>query len=176
MDDDVAFKDNQSDFGESELSETSRFSFDRKDVDIKDDVVIPIARPKRGSLSSISLPVEDFTKQRPGWPLLQASSSVTQQALEARNMSVVQWVMTLPHRSTFDVSTSNSPLSYETDNSAETENGKEAEANTIDKLTYMQELPEDLEVILAKNAAGCRVFSHNVLKMATSNFSTGYYH
>ncbi|XP_073125425.1 protein kinase STUNTED-like [Henckelia pumila] len=89
------FQDYLSEFGESEMSETSRLSFDGRE----DDVVSSVSKLSRSSLSLISLPVEDFTKQRPGWPLLQTASSVTQPALEAREMSVVQWVMNLPHRS-----------------------------------------------------------------------------
>ncbi|GFP89051.1 hypothetical protein PHJA_001048800 [Phtheirospermum japonicum] len=85
--------DNRSDFGESEISEASRFSFDGIESNITDDVKIsPARRNKKGSLSSISLPAEDFTKQRPGWPLLQTASALTQEAVEARNMSVVQWL------------------------------------------------------------------------------------
>ncbi|XP_073313676.1 protein kinase STUNTED-like [Primulina huaijiensis] len=89
------FKDYLSEFEESEISETSRLSCDGRENDVLDSV----SRLRRSSLSLISLPVEDFTKQRPGWPLLQTASSVTQPALEAREMSVVQWVMNLPHRS-----------------------------------------------------------------------------
>ncbi|KAI3446261.1 hypothetical protein Pfo_002926 [Paulownia fortunei] len=175
MNDNLTFKDNHSEFGESEMSEISRFSFDGRDgnTSSKDDVVSPVGRHKRGSLSSISLPAEEFTKQRPGWPLLQTASSMTQLALEARKMSVVQWVMTLPHRSLSDVSESNAPTSYKTEDSLERENGKVAEMSTIDKLASRQALPKDLELILVRNSVGCKVFSHDVLKMSTSEFSSG---
>ncbi|KZV50628.1 putative receptor-like serine/threonine-protein kinase [Dorcoceras hygrometricum] len=89
------FKDYLSEFDESEISEMSRLSCDGRE----DDISISLSRVRRSSLSSIFWPAEDFTKQRPGWPLLQTASSVTQPALEAREMSVVQWVMNLPHRS-----------------------------------------------------------------------------
>ncbi|KAL6525978.1 hypothetical protein OROHE_015502 [Orobanche hederae] len=145
INDKSTYKDNHSEFGALGISETSRFSFDRKESNITEDVVIsPVRRKKRGSLSSISLPAEDFTKQRPGWPLLQTASSLTQEALEARNMSVVQWVMTLPNRSRpSDISESDS------------------------------ELPKDLEIIFMRNSAGCKVFSHDVLKNSTYMFSSG---
>ncbi|GER50245.1 kinase family protein [Striga asiatica] len=134
-------KNNHSEFGESE-SEMSRFSFDGNSNNIIiEDVLIPnIQIQKRGSLSSISLPAEDFMKHRPGWPLLQTASSLTQEALEARKMSLVKWVMTLPHRSFSDIS----------------------EAG----------LHKDLETVLLKNSAGCKVFSYDVLKISTSEFSS----
>lgn len=177
VNDNLSFKDNHSEFGESEISEMSRFSFDARNGNIssRDDVVSPIWRHKKGSLSSISLPAEDFTRQRPGWPLLQTASSITQLSQEARKMSVVQWVMTLPHRSLSDVSESNSPTSYKTDDSLEGENGKVAEMNTISKLASWQELPKDLKLILMRNSVGCKVFSHDFLKLSTSNFSSGNY-
>ncbi|PIN19157.1 Serine/threonine protein kinase [Handroanthus impetiginosus] len=160
MNDNVAFKDCQSEFGESEISEMCWFSFDgRENISSKDDVT-PVGRQNRGSLSSISLPAEDFTKQRPGWPLLQTASSITQPLLEARNMSVVQWVMSLPHRSLSDVSESNSPT-------------KTDEMSTVGELSSLRELPKDLELILMRNSDSCKVFSHDVLKMYTSDFSSG---
>lgn len=93
------FQDYLSEFEESEMSETSRLSYDGRE----DDIVSSVSKLRRSSLSLISLPVEDFTKQRPGWPLLQTASSVTQPALEAREMSVVQWVKNLPHRSLYQL-------------------------------------------------------------------------
>ncbi|KAL7156426.1 hypothetical protein ABFS83_02G008200 [Erythranthe nasuta] len=172
INDSLAFKDNHSEFGESETSEMSRFSFDTRDGNIssKDNVASPLGksplgRHRRGSLSSISLPAEDFTKQRPGWPLLQTASSINHIALEARKMSVVQWVMTLPRRPLSDVSESNSPTSDKNEDSLE--------MDVIDKLASRQKLPKDLELILTRNLVGCRIFSHDVLKIATSEFSSG---
>ncbi|KAI3447937.1 hypothetical protein Pfo_004602 [Paulownia fortunei] len=172
--DNFMFKDNQSEFGESEISEMSRYSVDGRGVTMssRDEVLNPVGRHKRDSLSSISLPVEDFTKQRPGWPLLQTASSTTQPAQEARKMSVVQWVMSLPRRSLSEVSQSNSPTS-KTEDSWERENGKLAEMSARDRLASQQELQKDLEHILVKNSAGCEVFSHDVLKISTSEFSSG---
>ncbi|KAL0334577.1 UNVERIFIED_CONTAM: Receptor-like cytosolic serine/threonine-protein kinase RBK2 [Sesamum radiatum] len=175
MSDNLAFRDNHSEFGESEISEMSRFSFDGRDGNIssKDDIISSVGSHKRGSLSLISLPAEDFTKQRPGWPLLQTASSINQQALEARKMSVVQWVMTLPHRSSSDISESNSLTSSKTDDSLEGENGKVFETIAIDKLASQQDLLKDLELILLRNPVGCKLFSHDVLKISTSEFSSG---
>lgn len=169
MNDNLRFRDNHSEFGESEISEISRFSFDGRDgnTSSKEDCISPLGRHKRGSLSSISLPAEDFTKQRPGWPLLQTASSVNQVVLEARKMSVVQWVMTLPHRPLSDFSESNSPTSCKSDDSLERDNG------VVDKLASLQELPKDLELILARSLVGCKIFSHDIMRIATSEFSAG---
>ncbi|CAA0807736.1 Protein kinase protein with adenine nucleotide alpha hydrolases-like domain [Striga hermonthica] len=146
-------KNNHSEFGESE-SEMSRFSFDGNSSNIMIEdvhVLIPNVQrqQKRGSLSSISLPAEDFTKQRPGWPLLQTASSLTQEALEARKLPLVKWVMTLPHRSLPDIAETNPNAACKT------------------------ELHKDLETVLSKNSAGCKVFSYDVLKISTSEFSSG---
>ncbi|KAK4491450.1 hypothetical protein RD792_002200 [Penstemon davidsonii] len=167
--------DNRSEFGESEISEMSRFSFDARDSTTcsKDKVTSPLRRHKRVSLRSISLPVEDFTTQRPGWPLLQTASSITQPALEARKMSVVKWVMNLPCRSLSEDSESNSPTSNNTEDSLDTENENFAKMSKTPKLASRKELPKDLELILVKNSADCEVFSHDILKMSTSDFSSG---
>ncbi|XP_057769251.1 LOW QUALITY PROTEIN: protein kinase STUNTED-like [Salvia miltiorrhiza] len=212
--DSLSTRDTYSEFGESEISEMSRFSFDARDgnmssrddamspigrlkrvslssifslpaeqrpgwplletVSSRDDSVSPIGRLQRGSLSSISLPAEDFTKQRPGWPLLQTSSSVTQLAVEARKMSVVQWVMTLPSRPLSDASSqSSSPMSCNTDDSLQGESPKVAEITRFCKEASLLELPKDLELILMRNQVGCTVFSLDFLKMSTSGFSSG---
>ncbi|XP_073144725.1 protein kinase STUNTED-like isoform X2 [Henckelia pumila] len=157
-------KDNQSEFGESEISEISRLSYDGIEgisMGSRDEAFSRITRFQRGSLSSLSLPVEDFTNQRPGWPLLQTASSVIQPALEARNMSVVKWVMSLPNRPLFDIAESGS------------EKDKLEDEDTIDEATKRQELPKDLELVLEKNSPRCQVYSYDALKIATSEFSSG---
>ncbi|KZV20238.1 Kinase protein with adenine nucleotide alpha hydrolases-like domain isoform 1 [Dorcoceras hygrometricum] len=157
-------KDNQSEFGESEISEISRLSYDGIEgisMATRDEVFRRISRVRRGSLSSLSLPVDDFTNQRPGWPLLQTPSFVTRPALEARNMSVVKWVMSLPYR----------PLLNITESRSETDELEDE--GTIDEVTKRQELPKDLELVLEKNSPGCEVYSYHALKIATSEFSSG---
>ncbi|KAL0454076.1 UNVERIFIED_CONTAM: Proline-rich receptor-like protein kinase PERK2 [Sesamum latifolium] len=163
--DNSMFKDNQSEFEESEILETRRYSFDGRDsiMTSRNDVLSPVGRHKRGSLSLIPLPVEDFTEQRPGWPLLQTPSLTTQKAKEARKMSVVQWVMSLPRRSLSEVSESDSAASR-TEDSLERENGE---------IACRKKLQKNLELILKKNPAVCDVFSHDVLRKSTSEFSSG---
>ncbi|KAG9130410.1 hypothetical protein Leryth_004405 [Lithospermum erythrorhizon] len=57
-------------------------------------------------LRMIYVPVEDFTKQKPGWPLLRSASLMSQPSLDAKSMSVVKWAMSLPKRSISNVETS----------------------------------------------------------------------
>ncbi|KAL0348502.1 UNVERIFIED_CONTAM: putative receptor-like serine/threonine-protein kinase [Sesamum angustifolium] len=163
--DNSMFKDNQSEFGESEISETRRYSIDGRDsiVTSRNNVLSPVGRHKRGSLSLIPLPVEDFTEQRPGWPLLQTPSLTTQKAKEARKMSVVQWVMSLPRRSLSEVSESDSAAS-KTEDFLKRENGE---------LASQKELQKTLALILKKNPAVCDVFRLDVLRKSTSEFSSG---
>ncbi|KAK4424048.1 putative receptor-like serine/threonine-protein kinase [Sesamum alatum] len=158
-------KDNQSEFGESEVSETRRYSLDGRDsvMTSRNNVLSPVGRHRRGSLSLIPLPVEDFTEQRPGWPLLQTVSLTTQKAKEARKMSVVQWVMSLPRRSLSEVSEPDSAVS-KTGDSPERENGK---------LASQKELLKNLELIFKINPAVCDVFSYDVLRKSTSEFLSG---
>lgn len=175
--DTLSLKDNRSEFGESEISEMSRISLDgRENINSKDDVISPIERHIKSSFRSISLPAEDFTKQRPGWPLLQTTSSVNQLSQEARKMSVVKWVMTLPNRaSSSDASESNSPMSCKTEDSLEIFSPKLAEMSAISEVANTQALPKDLELILMRNPVGCKIFSHDFLKMSTNEFCSGIY-
>ncbi|XP_051146723.1 protein kinase STUNTED-like isoform X2 [Andrographis paniculata] len=164
----LTFKDSctNSEFGESEVS---RFSFDRDMASKDDDVIMsPVKRHKRGSLSSISLPAENFVKQRPGWPLLQATITVTQPVLEAKKLSVVQWVMTLPRRSLSEISSK-----YRAEYSSEGECQQHiSEKRTSENHVSQLEMPKDLEIILTKHSVQCKVFSHDFLKIITSEFSS----
>ncbi|KAL2476960.1 Protein kinase protein with adenine nucleotide alpha hydrolase-like domain [Forsythia ovata] len=162
------FKDSQSEFGESEISEMGRLSYDW--IQTKDEVFSPVGRHKKGSLSSISLPAEDFTQQRPGWPLLQTASSITQPSLEARKMSVVKWVMSLPSRSLLEVSESKSTLGKMGDVLGG-ENRNFPANGTVDEISSLKGLPQELELILKTNPHRFKWFSYDVLRMSASQFS-----
>lgn len=157
---DPTFKECSSEFGDSEVSDLGRLSHEvcqssecgctetnrcRRD----ESLISPIQR-RKSSLSSISLPVEDFTRQRPGWPLLQTASAVTQPSLEARKMTVVQWVMSLPNRSLLEIP-------------------QNALGRTDDISVSAQPL-SDLELLLSTKSPGCKLFSHETLKSSTSQF------
>lgn len=130
----------------------------------------------RKSLSSLST-ASDFPQQIPGWPLLRAVSKVSPPAYETREMSVVQWVMNLPSRSSPGTPGSNSSLDS---TSSEIFLGRgrsnlanKSESNGSSKDSY--ELPEAIE-ILKTNSSGCRWFSYEVLKTSTSQYSSGHFH
>ncbi|KAL2512473.1 Protein kinase protein with adenine nucleotide alpha hydrolase-like domain [Abeliophyllum distichum] len=165
----VTFKDNQSELGESEPSEVGRLSDEDSGGSSGDEAFSPVERCFRGSLSSISLHVEDFS-QRPGWPLLQTASSITQPAPEARQMSVVQWVMSLPNRSSLEASESKSNLN-EMDDTLGIENGISSVNSGDYKMSVRGEVAKHLELILKTKSSGCKWYSHDVLKMSTSQFS-----
>lgn len=116
---------------------------------------------KKISTRSVSLFTgESPTKQRSGWPLLaKSSNSINPQAMEARKLSVVQWVMSLPDRTP-----PQTPQS-----SSETENplGSNNSSPSVDC-----ELLKDLELVLNTNPSGCRWFSHEVLRNAASQFAS----
>lgn len=84
---------------------------------------------------------------KPGWPLLRKAINAnmeTSKETEARKMSVVQWVMNLPDRSSLSVK---SPTS---------------------------DLINELETILSKNSSTCKWFQYEELQLATNYFSKDY--
>ncbi|KAL3539087.1 hypothetical protein ACH5RR_002453 [Cinchona calisaya] len=149
---DSTFKDCcHSEYGDSEISDMGRLSQEvyQNSECSKDESLIssPFQRRTRSSLSSISLPAEDFTQQRPGWPLLQTASGLTQLSQEAKKMTVVQWVMSLPNRSLL-------------------------EFPHLNDASVSTELPNDLELLLKTKSPGCKLFSYEILKSSTSQFSS----
>ncbi|KAJ6840046.1 receptor-like cytosolic serine/threonine-protein kinase RBK1 [Iris pallida] len=96
--------------------------------------------------SSITLLVRRLPEPNVGWPLLRRAIRANAEPLkeaEPHNMSVVQWVMNLPDRST-----TCTPSAAPTD------------------------LIKDLEAILRKNSSTCRWFQHEELQSSTNQFST----
>lgn len=154
------FKDDQSEIGDlDEVETTSKGSCDGGDSRLR----------RRASLSAISLPVEDFTKHRPGWPLLQTSSLTSRPVEEARKMSVVQWVMHLPRRSSSELSSSG-----DSEDSLERKDGKlTGMISRGDELDGLHELQRDLGLMLKHKSTDCSVFSFDLLTMSTLNFSSG---
>lgn len=168
----ITFKDKQSELLESEPSEVGRLSDEDGGQSLSDEAFNPVKRRIKGSWSSISLKVEDFSQEKPGWPLLQTSSSITQPAPEARQMSVVQWVMSLPNRSLLEASEFKSNLN-ETGDSLGIENGI-SEVNSGDyKMSVRGVEANHLKLMPVTKSSGCKWFSHELLKMSTSQFSSG---
>lgn len=148
-------EDYKSEFGDSEAETASTIS---EVVQNSRDGVFNLAcDSKRLSLRSNSLYARDPLDSRPGWPLLRRASSSIPQAPLARNISVVQWVMTLPDRSP--------QLS--------------PQCSTIKETPFESDISEGLDVspknclsAFGKLPKGCKCFSHEVLKMSTSQFSS----
>ncbi|KAA8535987.1 hypothetical protein F0562_028465 [Nyssa sinensis] len=179
-------KDDHSEFDDSEIPEIARHSHEgvpnledeSRDGsgEWKDDIFRVVTAQKKLSLSSVSLFTEGLAAQRPGWPLLRAASSVTPRAMEAREMSVVQWVMSLPNRSSPETPRSMAGSSSSENGSPfgrESSNFKDrSPKNSNNSLSKGSELPENLEVLLKLNSSDCKWFSHNVLRTSTCQFSS----
>lgn len=113
---------------------------------------------------------KDTMEQSPGWPLLRRANSAIPQTLTARDMSVVQWVMSLPDRSLQKYPESLSPRV----NTLDREISDIAE-NVKNNLSALTEVPEGFEVLLETSSYDCQWFSLEVLKASTSHFSSGFY-
>ncbi|KAK3003005.1 hypothetical protein RJ639_020062 [Escallonia herrerae] len=162
--------DDKSEFGESEASEIERQSHE---VTHSFEDSSPSERLEK-SLSSVSSSIaEDLAQLRPGWPLLRTSSSLP--SPEARKMSVVQWVMSLPRRSSPETPRSPADVgSNKTENTAGRESSSFAEKNDKNITSKSGEPQESLELLRKANSSGCKVFSHDVLNSLTSQFSSEY--
>ncbi|KDP29658.1 hypothetical protein JCGZ_18820 [Jatropha curcas] len=107
----------------------------------------------------------DILDQRPGWPLLRRATSVTQETLQARELSVVQWAMNLPNR-------------WPHKNPLESASGKERNDEVlIDESNRISfhgsgDLQNALDILLKTNSSSFKWFNYEVLKSATSKFSS----
>ncbi|XP_076894861.1 protein kinase STUNTED-like [Bidens hawaiensis] len=179
-------KDTQSEFCESEASEMGRDSSEWARNSKVDEDQGPFDSRKK-ALSSVSVALEDFAHQRPGWPLLRANTMLTPSALEARKMTVVKWVMNLPNRAaapgtppdrTHSSSSSEiSPKSSRSECSMFTDTSNESNTPKRD------ELHEILNHLVKANSSRCKWIGFDVLKASTSGFASdnligkgGYHH
>ncbi|KAL4585046.1 hypothetical protein LXL04_009659 [Taraxacum kok-saghyz] len=165
-------KDTQSEFCESEVSEMGRHSSEGV-KSLKDEDSDPFELRKK-ALSSVSVVIEDFAHQRPGWPLLRANTMLTPTAIEARKMSVVKWVMNLPNRSSAP-GTPRTPSS----NSEISPKSSRSECSSVFTNTSNEsgtpkshELPEILNLLLKTNPSRCQWFGFDLLRASTSHFSS----
>ncbi|XP_021775414.1 probable serine/threonine-protein kinase PIX7 isoform X1 [Chenopodium quinoa] len=188
---------NQSDFGDSEVSEVDSNSSKQNcqnseaesTTDISCEELAEVETPKNTCIDSKKIPQrtvsfnkeDNVTEQKPGWPLLRRSSLPTQKALDSRKMSVVQWVMNFPDRSPPDTpqscgsinvdscsTKSESPLGRENDNASNFAfSSKSSQSLWSEFLDQEPGLPFEL------NFLEFTWFSYEVLRHATSNFSAG---
>lgn len=156
-------------FSHEEVSSSSISGSD----DIKHESVSLDQLFKEEVLSPVS--IKEAAESKPGWPLLRCAVSLTQnnfkESEEARKMSVVQWVMSLPNRTSTSVPETH--IGFDSDKS-ENQFMRDCK-NTINKnnLEAWGELPKEMELLVRTTSSNCRWFSHQELKNATSQFSTG---
>nr|TKS14798.1 kinase family protein [Populus alba] len=153
----------QSEFGDSE-ADTEISSFELlsryESEDSKDEVCsIVSVRKKRSN----SLFAGDILDQRPGWPLLRRVNSAIPRNY-VRQLSVVQWAMALPDRSSLQ----NPRIS----NFEEREKSKILEEISKSSSSALGELENGLDILLKASSSSCKWFSYEVLKGATSSFSS----
>ncbi|KAG8655813.1 proline-rich receptor-like protein kinase PERK9 [Manihot esculenta] len=160
--------DVQSEFGGSEL-DTVKSSIEVltrcESQNSKDEIpTLPHELQKR----STAYFTGDILDQRPGWPLLRRATSASLKTLQARELSVVQWAMSLPVRWPHK-----SPLGSSTERSSERESSDSLEESNEIGAYGSGELHYSLEILLKTNFSGCKWFNYEVLKTATSKFSPG---
>ncbi|KAK9164546.1 hypothetical protein Syun_005448 [Stephania yunnanensis] len=112
------------------------------------------------SSSSIAESMKELQESTPGWPLLKGATAVNQDTPKgpgARNMSVVQWAMSLPRRVEYNVFL---------------DERHERDMNDLKRFSSWGMLPEELTNLLRANSSRCRWFNRKELKNATSQFSS----
>ncbi|KAJ1411695.1 Serine/threonine-protein kinase, active site [Sesbania bispinosa] len=153
----------QSAFGESEVK--SEKSTCQDSTELEEEAFEGEQSCNKAFSRSISQFAGDSTQQKLGWPLLRRAYTDITQSHDARDMSVVQWVMSLPDRSP-----QKNPLIWD--------NSSERGISDIENESYQTvsppslELPKCLEGILNINTFNCKWFSLEVLKSCTGQFSS----
>ncbi|XP_019454230.1 PREDICTED: pto-interacting protein 1-like [Lupinus angustifolius] len=155
---------NHSELGDSEAE--AEKSTSQNSIELKEEAFDGLERRK---LRSISMFAGDPAEQNLGWPLLRRAKSEITETHHARDMSVVQWVMSLPDRS--PKRSHHSCYSIE-ENSSERGIDMEDESSTNGSPRCVVELPKALEGKLIVNSLNCKWFSLEVLKSCTSYFSS----
>ncbi|KAF5947014.1 hypothetical protein HYC85_017242 [Camellia sinensis] len=141
-----------------------------KDGSKDTDNFSPVQKHKKHLTTSFSFLLEDFAEKRAGWPLLRTSTPVTPPAEEARKMTVVQWVMSLPNRSPPET-----PQSVTSSSSIETEISFTRESlKSIDKSdkSKYSELIENLDKLFKTNSSDSKWFSYDDMKTSTLQFAS----
>ncbi|KAF1899841.1 hypothetical protein Lal_00019973 [Lupinus albus] len=128
-------------------------------------------RLERRKLRSSSMFSGDPSEQKLGWPLLRrAKSEISSTHHHVRDMSVVQWVMSLPDRS--PKKSPHSCSSIEENPSQRGISDKDDESSKNYSATYFIEVPKGLEGKLSVNSLHCKWFSLELLKSCTAHFSS----
>lgn len=154
-----------SEFGGSQTLESARYSPRYNNFNC-------LQKFKTLSSCSLSLFSEDSSEQKPGWPLLRTAAPLTPRSKEARKMSVVKWVLSLPNRSPPDTPQSRTSFSsIDTENLFTREETSSAESSTANSLKNT-ELIENLDKLFRANPFGWNWFSYDVMRTSTLQFSS----
>ncbi|KAK6916722.1 Protein kinase domain [Dillenia turbinata] len=152
----------QSESDPEEASELEKSCRDFKDENFSSS---PLYSHKRSSSSSVSLPIEDTLQETPGWPLLRRTSSLTPKAEEARKMSVVQWVMSLPNRSPPETPQNQDGFCSSPKKNQFSSNMSDFSYQSPHSILYDSgELQKDLELRIKNNSSCCTWFNNMVGK------------
>lgn len=159
-------KGSESEFGDSEV-DTEKSSFEvtqNSKYPMRNSDTESYCECKRNSTrSSFNL------ENKPGWPLLRRNSSLT--LPHARKLSVVQWVMSLPDRTSQQTSPRCSTIEESPSDIREM-------SHIVDesiKNSSLSELSIGLEILLKTSSSNLQWFSYEALKYATSGYSSGFY-
>ncbi|KAI4297766.1 hypothetical protein L6164_037634 [Bauhinia variegata] len=148
-----------SEYGDSEAETEKSVYEDAEDsMSLKAESFDEVERSRKVAPRSKSLFEGDPSEHKFGWPLLRKANIGISQTHHSRNMSVVQWVMSLPDRSP-----QKSPCS-----SVMEESPSETSLGDIEDVS-----PKSLEGILNINSSNCKWFSLEALKSWTCQFSSG---
>ncbi|XP_050235185.1 protein kinase STUNTED-like [Mercurialis annua] len=152
-----------SEFGDSEVyTDLSSFENQTRDGSSESSPREVMSLPSFSNESmrrSTSHFVGDILDQKPGWPLLRRSSLTRAESLQARELSVVQWAMSLPIRSS-----NKYPLG------SFIERSESLEENSSSSSYASDELQNGLDILLKAHSSNCKWFNYEILKTATSKF------
>lgn len=153
-------EESDSEFNDFELPEIEKPDEKQGDSkgDLKDDKFSPLHEHKK-----VSPLIDEISEQRHGWPLLRRGNLVAQKLDEARKMSVVQWVMSLPDRSPPETPQANK------------DSFCLSQAVSVNGFSAWGEVPKELELLLRTNSFELKWFSRDLLESSTSHFSSGSY-
>ncbi|KAB1204046.1 Receptor-like cytosolic serine/threonine-protein kinase RBK1 [Morella rubra] len=120
--------------------------------------------------------IKESPLSRPGWPLLRIAASATVDSwrdYEARNISVVQWLMSLRNGSNSVIpQTQTGFVSDEIESQIERERCSSEELDDDNNSTATEKLVKELELLIRTKLPCCRRFSYKELKISTSYFSS----
>lgn len=159
-------KQTQYEFGESDLENDK--SPRQNTEESKEEA---LDKSEKYKSNSISMFADYPTEHKLGWPLLGRANLGISQSLHVREMSVVEWVMSLPDRSPHSSpqsssSTEENPFKRSIDD-IEDESSKNSSPSSV-------ELQKDIEGMLNVNSLNCKLFDLDVLKSCTNHFSSGW--